>query len=91
MGVLNTFLAGGAEFAHQKNCMGVLPGGGGWSGLELTDTSRELCLQLLSTVKLAMTQMTIIDLFSKYLVYIDELSRKSFDFEIIFVVKIQRR
>ena len=45
----------------------------------------------ISTVKLAMTQMTIIDLFSKYLVYIDELSRKSFDFEIIFIVKIQRR
>ena len=52
---------------------------------------RELCLQLLSTVKFAMTQITIIDLFSKYLVYIDELSRKSFDFEIIFIVKIQRR
>ena len=50
-----------------------------------------LCLQLLSTVKLAMTQMTIIDLFSKYLVYIDELSGKSFNFEIIFIVKIQRR
>ena len=46
---------------------------------------------LLSTVKLAMTQMTIIDLFPKYLVYIDELSGKSFDFEIIFIVKIQRR
>ena len=45
----------------------------------------------ITAVKLAMTQMTIIDLFSKYLVYIDELSRKSFDFEIIFIVKIQRR
>ena len=46
---------------------------------------------LLSTVKLAMTQMTVIDLLPRYLVYIDELSGKSFDFEIIFIVKIQRR
>ena len=45
----------------------------------------------ISTVKLAMTEIIIIYLFSKYLVYTDELSRKSFDFEIIFVVKIQRR
>ena len=39
MGVLNSFLPGGEEFAHQKNCPGVLSGGGGggeWSGLELT-------------------------------------------------------
>ena len=28
MGVLNSFLPGGGEFAHQKNCPGVLPGGG---------------------------------------------------------------
>ena len=34
-----SFCSGGGEFAHQKNCSGVLPsGGGGWSGLELTDT-----------------------------------------------------
>ena len=33
MGVLNSFLPGGGEFAHQKNCPGR-----GWSGLELTDT-----------------------------------------------------
>ena len=32
MGVLHSFLPGGGEFAHQKNCPG------GWSGLELTDT-----------------------------------------------------
>ena len=40
MGVLNSFLPGGGEFAHQKNCPGVLPGRGegGWSGLELTGT-----------------------------------------------------
>ena len=37
MGVLNSFCPEGGEFAHQKNCPGVLPGGG-WSGLELTDT-----------------------------------------------------
>ena len=30
------FCPGVGEFAHQKNCPGVLPGG--WSGLELTDT-----------------------------------------------------
>ena len=29
MGVLNSFLPGGGEFARQKNCPGVLPGGGG--------------------------------------------------------------
>ena len=31
MGVLNSFFAergGGGEFVHQKNCLGVLPGGG---------------------------------------------------------------
>ena len=33
---MSSFLPGGGEFAHQKNCPGVLPGG--WSGLELTDT-----------------------------------------------------
>ena len=27
MGVLNSFLLGDGEFAHQKNCPGVLPGG----------------------------------------------------------------
>ena len=27
MGVLNSFLPGGGEFAHQKSCQGVLPGG----------------------------------------------------------------
>ena len=32
-GVLNSFLPGGGEFAHQKKI--AL---GGWSGLELTDT-----------------------------------------------------
>ena len=36
-GGLNSFLPEGGEFAHQKNCPGVLPGAG-WSGLELTDT-----------------------------------------------------
>ena len=35
-----------------------------------------------SDKKLAITQITTIHLFSKYLVYIDELGRKSFDFEI---------
>ena len=35
-----SFLPGGGEFAHPKNCPGVLPEGGGWSGLELTDTLR---------------------------------------------------
>ena len=30
-------MPGGGEFAHQKNCQGVLPCGG-LSGLELTDT-----------------------------------------------------
>ena len=29
MGVLNSFLPGGEEFAHQKNFPGVLPGGDG--------------------------------------------------------------
>ena len=29
---------GGGEFALSKNSPGVCPGGGGWSGLELTDT-----------------------------------------------------
>ena len=39
MGVLNSFLPGAGEFAHQKNLPRVLSrGGGGWSGLELTDT-----------------------------------------------------
>ena len=38
VGVLNSFCPGSGEFAHQNNCPGVLPGGGGWSGLELTDT-----------------------------------------------------
>ena len=32
-GSLNSFLPGGGEFAHQQNSLG-----GGWSGLELTDT-----------------------------------------------------
>ena len=32
MGILNSFLPGGGEFANHKNCPG------GWSGLELTDT-----------------------------------------------------
>ena len=27
MGVLNSFLSGGGEFAHQKKLPGVLPGG----------------------------------------------------------------
>ena len=36
MGVLNSFLPGGGEFAHQKNCPGVLRWG--MSDLELTDT-----------------------------------------------------
>ena len=27
MGVLNSFLPGGEEFAHQKNCPGFFPGG----------------------------------------------------------------
>ena len=27
MGVLNSFLPGGGEFGHPKNCPGVLPGG----------------------------------------------------------------
>ena len=31
------FARGGGEFAHQKVCRRGLPGGG-WSGLELTDT-----------------------------------------------------
>ena len=33
-------MPGVGEFAHHKNCPRVLPGGGGggWSGLELTDT-----------------------------------------------------
>ena len=34
MGVLDSFLAWGWGFAHQKSC----PVRGGWSGLELTDT-----------------------------------------------------
>ena len=29
MGVLNSFSPGGGAFAHQKNCSGLLPGGGG--------------------------------------------------------------
>ena len=32
-GILNSFLPGGGESSHQKNCPGK-----GWSGLELTDT-----------------------------------------------------
>ena len=36
MGVLNSFLPGGGEFAHQKSCPGVFPGG--WLGLKLPDT-----------------------------------------------------
>ena len=32
MGVLNSFLPGGGEFDHQKNCLGVLLGGGGGDG-----------------------------------------------------------
>ena len=31
-GGLNSFLPGGGELAHQKNCTGVLPGGGGGGG-----------------------------------------------------------
>ena len=37
---------GGGEFAHQKNCPGVLPEGG-WSGLELTDTLEKYGCSLL--------------------------------------------
>ena len=34
-----SFCPSDGEFAHQKNCPRILPGGGGeWSGLELTDT-----------------------------------------------------
>ena len=36
MGVLNSFLPGGGEFAHQKNCPGVLLGG--MVRLGITDT-----------------------------------------------------
>ena len=35
-GGFDLFFARGGEFAHQKNCPVVLPGG--WSGLELTGT-----------------------------------------------------
>ena len=39
MGVLSSFFAReGGEFAHKKLPWGFAPGGGGWSGLELTDT-----------------------------------------------------
>ena len=36
-GGFELFLPGNGEFAHQK-LPGFCPGGGGWSGLELTDT-----------------------------------------------------
>ena len=42
MGVLNSFLPGGGEFAYPKNCRGG-GGGGGSSCLELTDTYRASC------------------------------------------------
>ena len=35
-----SFCPGGGEFAHQKNCPGVLTGG--WSNLELTDTKNKI-------------------------------------------------
>ena len=37
VGVLNSFCPGVGNSPIKKNCPGVLPGGGGWSGLELTD------------------------------------------------------
>ena len=51
MGVLNSFLPGGGEFAHQKNCPR------GWSGLELTDTLSMLQLIVYKVLSLNFEQV----------------------------------